>query len=233
MKLNILTNFRSIKRIFVAGISISTLIAGFCVQQQSTLAQPDNDERWYANIECRNLNKLAAAKVSQLVVNTIVDPSDAIGGFVAHPLWLGTGSGAWVEVGYDKEPFENPETRYYWASYTPNSDTYVVGGYPPINTYKELKIIWDSSSKLWNFYFGGQLIGRAANIGGPANSGTEAGLESTSPKNISPKAPVYGLQYATLSNFTWQDCSNPVLYQNSPARIYWVNQPFSAETSLP
>lgn len=225
--------FRAITKILATGVSISILVASFCIQRQSTLAQPNNGGRWYANIECRNLNGLAAAKVSQLVVNTNVDLSDSVGGFVAHPLWLGTGSGAWVEVGYDKEPFESPETRYYWASYTPTSDTYVVGGYPPINTYKELKIVWDSSSRLWDLYFGGQRIGRAANIGGPVNSGTEAGLESTSPKNISPKAPIYGLQYATLSNFTWQDCSNPVLYQDSPARIYWVNRPFSAETRLP
>lgn len=228
-----LLDFQLTKKTIVAGISISTLITGFCIYQQSTSAQPDNSDRWYANLECRNLSGLAAAKVSQLVVNSTVDPSDAVGGFVAHPLWIGTGSGSWVEVGYDREPFSDPNTRYYWASYTPTSDTYVVGGYPQINTYKELKIAWDRNSRLWNFHFGGQLIGRAANVGGPVNSGTEAGLESTSPKNVSAPAPVYGLQYATLSNFTWRDCANPVLYQNSPARIYWVNRPFSAETRLP
>lgn len=93
--------------------------------------------------------------------------------------------------------------------------------------------MWNSSTKYWNFYFGGQKIGQAANIGGPTTNGTEAGLESTSDRNYSPKAPVYGLQYATLSNFTWRDCLSPSLYNNPPASIYWVNQPFSAETKMP
>ncbi len=84
-------------------------------------------------------------------------------------------------------------------------------------------------------YVGSQKIGQAANIGGPNNNArsTEAGLETTSDKNTSPKAPVYGLQYATLSNSTFRNCFNPTLYSDLPARIYWVNYPLSAETVMP
>ncbi|MEH1835605.1 MAG: hypothetical protein V7L29_27010 [Nostoc sp.] len=56
-------------------------------------------------------------------------------------------------------------------------------------------------------------IGQATNIGGPNNNArsTEAGLETTSDKNTSLKAAVYGLQYATLSNSTLQNCLSPSL----------------------
>lgn len=230
-------NFKRITQTLVASASILSFGISFSTSNLNALAQIStnpNDPRWYGIIECGNYQGLAAAKVSQLVVNTLIDPADVlVGGFVAHPLWLGTGTDAWVEVGYDKEPARSEDTVYYWASYTPTSATYSVEGYATIGNYKELKIVWNSSTKYWNFYFGGVKIGQAANIGGPSYNGTEAGLESTSDRNYSPKAPVYGLQYATLSNFTWQDCSNPSLYNNLPASIYWVNRPFSAETKMP
>lgn len=230
-------NLKRITQTLVASASILSFGISFGTPNLSALAQIStnpNDPRWYGIILCGNYQGLAAAKVSQLVVNTLIDPADAlVGGFVAHPLWLGTGTDAWVEVGYDKEPARSEDTVYYWASYTPTSDTYSVEGHATIGNYKELKIMWNSSTKYWNFYFGGVKIGQAANIGGPSYNGTEAGLESTSDRNYSPKAPVYGLQYATLSNFTWQDCSNPSLYNNPPASIYWVNRPFSAETKMP
>ncbi len=230
-------NSKRITQTLVASASILSFGISFSTPNLSALAQISanpNDPRWYANSECGNYQGLAAAKVSQSVVNTLIDPADAsVGGFVAHPLWLGTGTGAWVEVGYDKEPARSEDTAYYWASYTPTSATYIVKGYVAIGSYKELEIAWNRSTKYWNFYFGGVKIGEAANIGGPSYSGTEAGLESTSDRNYSPRAPVYGLQYATLSNFTWQGCSNPSLYNDPPASIYWVNRPFSAETKMP
>lgn len=229
--------FRAISKKLVIGFSVSIIVAGSGVQRQSSLAQPDDagTDRWYANLECRNIGGLlAATKVSTLVVNTEIEINDALSsGFVAHPLWIATSRTSWVEVGYDREPYRNQETVYYWASYTENSDTYVAAGFAPLNTYKELKIVWDKNSKLWDMHFGGQRIGRAANIGGPVNTKAEAGLESTSPRNVSPRAPIYGLQNATLDNFRWSDCANPSFYQDSPARIYWVNRPFSAENRLP
>lgn len=126
-----------------------------------------------------------------------------------------------MEVGYDKEPYLGSNSAYYWASYTATTRTYSREGNAIIGTYKELKIIWNTATNKWNFYFGSQKIGETANIGGPSNSlqETEAGLETTSQLNSSPKAPVYGLQYATLSNPTLRDCPNPSLYSDLPARI--------------
>jgi len=95
--------------------------------------------------------------------------------------------------------------------------------------------LWRKTFWFTEMSFGGQKIGEAANIGGPTSNTEfiEAGLETTSDRNSSPKAPLYGLQYFTLSNLTWNDCANPALYQDNPAKIYWVNYPFSAETKMP
>lgn len=136
------------------------------------------------------------------MVDTYIDPVDATSrGFVAHPLWLSTGSDSWVEVGYDKEPYVGPNTTYYWASYTATTDTYSDEGNAIIGTYKELKIIWNTATNKWNFYYRGQKIGENANIGGPSNSfrRTEAGLETTSQLNSSPKAPVYGVKVGKIN----------------------------------
>ncbi|MBC1239852.1 hypothetical protein [Nostoc sp. 2RC] len=228
-------NFKRLKQTLVASTSLLSFSISFNTSSLSTLAQT-NDPRWYAVLTCGYFQGLSGAKATQLVVDTSIDPVDAANsGFVAHPLWLNTGSGSWVEVGYDKEPYVSPSTTYYWASYTPTTETYSSEGTAIIGTYKELKIIWNTATNKWNFYYGGQKIGEAANTGGPNNSLqlTEAGLESTSESNSSPKAPVYGFQYATLSNPTLRDCANPSLYSDLPARIYWVNYPFSAETVMP
>lgn len=228
-------NFKDIKKILIASTSIFSFSISFNALNLSGLAQ-NNDPRWYATLSCELHPGFAGAKVSQLVVDTYIDPVDIPdAGFVAHPLWFNINTGAWVEVGYDKEPIRSNETLSYWASYTSTTETYRPIATATIGTYKELKIIWNRNTNKWEMSFGGQKIGEAANIGGPTNDTkfTEAGLETTSDKNSSPKAPVYNLQYFTLNNLTWNNCSNPSLYQDNPAKTYWVNQPFSAETRMP
>ena len=235
-------NFRriSIMQSVIASASILSFSISFNISNLSALAQhtdPIDDPRWYAFVLDEGIIGLAAAKVSQLVVDAYIDPADAaVYGFVAHPLWLATGTESWVEVGYDKEPITyGANTTYYWASATSRGYTDQVKGYATVGNYYELKIIWNRNTSFWEFYFGGQKIGQAANVGGPSNSpeGMESGLETTSNRNSSPRAPVYGMKYATLSNFTWRDWPSPSLFEELPARVYWVNQPFSAETRMP
>lgn len=224
---------------FVACSSILVLNLSLTLSAPRTLAQTqfsNGSPRWYAYITDVSIKAPAAAKVVQKVVDVSVSLNDAQKrGFVAHPLWLGTGTDAWVEVGYDKEPYLSDRlSTYYWASGTPSSYTHLHKGYAVVGNYSELSIIWNKNTNFWEFHFEGQKIGEAANIGGPNNNGVgiDAGLESTSDQNLSPPAPLYGLKYATLSNWTWRDWPNPSRYEDYPARVYWVNPPFSAETRL-
>ena len=230
-------SFKHIRQTVIASASILSLSISFNLPSLIASAQPtDPDPRWNGIIRDTSISGVAAAKAVQLVVNTLVDPIDiTTGGFVAHALWVGTGSDSWVEVGYDREPDKDPDHNYYyWASGTPSSYTHVHKGYAIAGNYSEQQIIWDNNTKFWKFYFEGQFIGQAANVGGPSSQGVgvDAGLETTSDRNVSPPAPLYGMKYATLSNWIWQDWPNPNRIEDPPARVYWVNPPFSAETRM-
>ncbi|MEI1374938.1 hypothetical protein PQG02_21130 [Nostoc sp. UHCC 0926] len=108
-------------------------------------------------------------------------------------------------------PSRDPNISYYYSSVTPSSRLVAYKGYATGGTYIEASIIWDKNNKVWQFYFGGNKIGQAANVGGPNSNGIgiDAGLESNSDKSVSDPAPLYRMQYATLDNWTWRDWPNP------------------------
>lgn len=88
---------------------------------------------------------------------------------------------------------------------------------------------------MWRYYFNNREIAAAANVGGPVtDSRIEAGLESTSGKNTSPRAPIYNFQYATVANWTWRGWPNTYVYYDPPARSYFVDtyRP-TGETRMP
>lgn len=163
--------------------------------------------------------------------------SGAGGGFFLHALWLVTSQSSWVENGYVKEP--NPYGRfsyYYTASATATSYVEEIRddlSPASIGSYSKFQIYWDGNTRKWRCTVNGREIGYWSNIG--VNDGTEiqAGIETNGGRNSSPRAPLYGISYATLANWTWRPWPDHNTVEILPARFYWVNRPRSGETSMP
>lgn len=196
-----------------------------------------DDQRWYGVVGT-NTENVAAARVSRDVKRATLD-LDVFNAFVAQPLWLNTGDGSFVEVGYatSVDDISYPEPAFYCVSYVASIDSYTFREEQNLKAVDgrntELMLWWDNNLKKWNCQVDGQVIGRAANRGGPVrDSNPEAGIESNSPNHYSSNASLYGIEYATINQWVWRPWPSNYTYSELPAEFFWIYEPDLGATRL-
>lgn len=193
-------------------------------------------QKWYG-IVGTNAQGVAASKAKQDIKRSYLRPDNLDYTFVTRPVWIGTGPGSAVEVGYatDSGYYAYPDPAYYWASATPSRYTEIEKGTAVADQVYDFEIYWANNIKKWIFRVNGREIGQAANVGGPVNSpdgGTEAGIESTNPNHYSPDASLYNLEYATLNQWAYRPWPDYYSYSELPAEFYWIQRPDLGATRI-